>query len=109
MLTRILFIYAKLNPGLQYIQGMNEILAVLYAVFHDDRSDFMRENMEADLFFTFTNLMAEIRDRFCRTLDQEESGITGKIDQFAEVIERRDPTLYKHLERHKIHPQFFSI
>ena len=32
-LSRILFLYAKLNPGILYIQGMNEILAVLYYVF----------------------------------------------------------------------------
>ena len=30
MLHRILFIYAKLNPAIKYIQGMNEVLAVLY-------------------------------------------------------------------------------
>lgn len=33
ILTRILFIYAKLNPGIKYVQGMNEVLAVLYFVF----------------------------------------------------------------------------
>jgi hypothetical protein len=30
MLHRILFIYAKLNPGIKYIQGMNEVLAVIF-------------------------------------------------------------------------------
>ena len=30
VLHRILFIYAKLNPGIKYVQGMNEVLAVLY-------------------------------------------------------------------------------
>ena len=34
MLHRILFIYAKLNPGIKYIQGMNEVLAVLYHCFY---------------------------------------------------------------------------
>lgn len=33
VLGRILFIYAKLNPGVKYVQGMNEILAVLYYCF----------------------------------------------------------------------------
>lgn len=33
VLARILFIYAKLNPGIRYVQGMNEILAVLYFCF----------------------------------------------------------------------------
>ena len=33
-LARILFIYAKLNPGVKYTQGMNEVLAILYFCFH---------------------------------------------------------------------------
>jgi len=35
-LERILFIYAKLNPGIGYIQGMNEILGPLYYVLAND-------------------------------------------------------------------------
>ena len=33
VLHRVLFIYAKLNPGIKYVQGMNEVLAVLYFCF----------------------------------------------------------------------------
>ena len=29
-MTRILYIYARLNPKLQYVQGMNEILAPIF-------------------------------------------------------------------------------
>jgi hypothetical protein len=35
VLSRILFIYAKLNPGVMYVQGMNEILATVYYCFYD--------------------------------------------------------------------------
>lgn len=31
-LQRILFIYAKLNPGVRYVQGMNELLGTLFYV-----------------------------------------------------------------------------
>ena len=30
VLSRLLFIYAKVNAGLCYVQGMNEILAPIY-------------------------------------------------------------------------------
>jgi hypothetical protein len=30
IMTRILFIYAKLNPQIKYIQGMNEVLAPIF-------------------------------------------------------------------------------
>jgi len=43
VLSRILFIYAKLNPGVRYVQGMNEILAVLYFCFFEP-------NLPDDLF-----------------------------------------------------------
>lgn len=33
-MSRALFIYAKLNPGIKYVQGMNELLAPLYHVFY---------------------------------------------------------------------------
>lgn len=33
VLARVLFIYAKLNPGIRYVQGMNEVLSVLYYCF----------------------------------------------------------------------------
>ncbi|XP_044332449.1 TBC domain-containing protein C1952.17c isoform X3 [Triticum aestivum] len=35
-LKRILTIFAKLNPGIRYVQGMNEVLAPLYYVFKND-------------------------------------------------------------------------
>ena len=30
VIARILFIYAKLNPVVRYVQGMNEVLAPIY-------------------------------------------------------------------------------
>jgi hypothetical protein len=33
----ILFIYAKLNPGINYVQGMNEVLAMIYYCFFKDQ------------------------------------------------------------------------
>lgn len=38
VLHRILFIYAKLNPGIKYVQGMNEVLAVIYFCFLEQDS-----------------------------------------------------------------------
>ena len=35
IMSRILFLYARLNPVVQYVQGMNEILATLYYCFYD--------------------------------------------------------------------------
>lgn len=87
VLHRILFIYAKLNPGIKYIQGMNEVLAVLYFCYvENDYSDDCDEDSviptkynESDLFFSFSNIMVELRDGFLRELDKEKNGIQGRI------------------------------
>ena len=37
-IERLLFIYAKLNPAISYVQGMNELIAPLYYVPPDQLS-----------------------------------------------------------------------
>jgi len=79
---------------------MNEVLAVLYYCFwsFSDFAVIPRENLECDLFFCFTNLMTEIRDGFIRDLDKEESGITGKVAIFSEILRIVDPEVHNNLE-----------
>jgi hypothetical protein len=36
VVERILFLYAKLNPGQGYVQGMNEIVGPIYYTFASD-------------------------------------------------------------------------
>lgn len=36
VVERILFLYAKLNPGQSYVQGMNEIIGPIYHIFAID-------------------------------------------------------------------------
>lgn len=36
VVERILFLYAKLNPGQGYVQGMNEIIGPIYYAFASD-------------------------------------------------------------------------
>jgi hypothetical protein len=61
-LARVLFIYGQLNKGLRYVQGMNEILAVLYYCFwkFGNEAAISTEYLESDLYFCFSNLMSEI-------------------------------------------------
>lgn len=58
----------------------------------------LQEYFESDLFFCFTNLMAEIRDGFLRTMDSEHTGINGKIKVFDELLAMLEPELHGHLE-----------
>jgi len=58
---------------------MNEILAPLYYVFTNDNSPLFAQNVEADSFFCFTILMADIKDSFIKELDESKSGIKARV------------------------------
>eukprot|EP01118_Nematostelium_gracile_P012345 TRINITY_DN4500_c0_g1_i1.p1 TRINITY_DN4500_c0_g1~~TRINITY_DN4500_c0_g1_i1.p1 ORF type:complete len:438 (+),score=96.38 TRINITY_DN4500_c0_g1_i1:132-1445(+) len=108
-LKRILFVYAKLNPGIKYVQGMNEILGPLYYIFATDPISDFKENAEADTFYCFTNLMSEIRDNFCKTLDKSVMGITGLMTKLNMVLKEKDPELWQDFENKNLNPQFYSF
>lgn len=108
VLARVLFIYAKLNPGIKYVQGMNEVLAVLYYCFLSF-GDANSPYLESDLFFCFTNLMTEIRDGFLRELDRESSGITGKVYTYAKILKRIEPFLFNHLQEQNVNHNFYAL
>ena len=150
-LSNILFLYAKLNPGIRYVQGMNELLAPIYYVFCSelegaeaaaaqapvsattgggaaasetpgtvavssialvglDAADAASwEAVEADTFFCFTNLMAEVRDHFCSKLDHTELGITAKISELEVLLKQTDPELAAMLERLRVSPTFYGF
>ncbi|XP_032979221.1 TBC1 domain family member 13 isoform X2 [Rhinolophus ferrumequinum] len=108
VVERILFIYAKLNPGIAYVQGMNEIVGPLYYTFATDPNNEWKEHAEADTFFCFTNLMAEIRDNFIKSLDDSQCGITYKMEKVYSTLKDKDVELYLKLEQN-IKPQFFAF
>ncbi|XP_069465290.1 TBC1 domain family member 13 isoform X2 [Ambystoma mexicanum] len=109
VVERILFIYAKLNPGIAYVQGMNEIVGPIYYTFATDPKSEWKEHAEADTFFCFTNLMAEIRDNFMKSLDDSQCGITSKMERVYSSLKDTDAELYMHLQEQNIKPQFFTF
>ena len=78
----ILFIYAKLNPGINYVQGMNEVLAMIYYCLMQDEGLFERDQSQADSFVAFSSIMEVMRDPFLRELDKEQSGLEGHMNHY---------------------------
>ncbi|XP_077334804.1 TBC1 domain family member 13 [Lithobates pipiens] len=109
VVERILFIYAKLNPGIAYVQGMNEIVGPIYYTFATNPNSTWKEHAEADTFFCFTNLMAEIRDNFIKSLDDSQCGITSKMEGVYSMLKEDDEELYLKLQEQNIKPQFFAF
>ncbi|KXJ21818.1 TBC1 domain family member 13 [Exaiptasia diaphana] len=109
VVERILFIYAKLNPGISYVQGMNEILGPLYYIFASHSNPEWQAHAEADSFFCFTNLMSEIRDNFIKSLDESATGIGNMMKRVLNLLREKDLELYISLEKQQMKPQFYTF
>lgn len=107
VVERLLFVYAKLNPGQGYVQGMNEIIGVIYYVFasNDEHAEFA----EADCFWCFTALMSEIRDFFIKSLDESDNGIRGMMNKLSALLENRDKHVYNRFKEQAVVPQYYSF
>jgi hypothetical protein len=109
-LERILFIWCKLNPGVSYVQGMNEVLGPLYYLFAiSPQNQQCRERAESEAFFCFMNLMSEVMNNFIKTLDSSEMGIVYQIGLLSTLLQEKDPQLWKDLDRKKLNLQFFAF
>eukprot|EP00045_Choanoeca_perplexa_P012420 m.135478 g.135478 ORF g.135478 m.135478 type:complete len:400 (+) comp15995_c0_seq3:122-1321(+) len=109
VIERVLFVYAKLNPGVKYVQGMNEILGPIYYCFATDPDPNTSRHAEADAFFCFTNLMSEIRDVFIKSLDNSETGIGALMLSLERLLEQHKPELAKALADMSLKPQFYGF
>ncbi|KAJ6638098.1 TBC1 domain family member 13 [Pseudolycoriella hygida] len=109
VVQRILFLYAKLNPGQGYVQGMNEIIGPIYYIFASDPIVDYREFAEADCFFCFTALMSEIRDFFIKTLDESEGGIKQKMTKLSILLKEKDLEVWNRLRDQELYPQYYSF
>ncbi|KAG0198910.1 hypothetical protein BGX28_007712 [Mortierella sp. GBA30] len=109
-IERILFIFAKLNPGVGYVQGMNEILGPLYYLLANDPDDVSRAHAEAESFWLFHLLMAHFRDQFVRSLDRDRvSGIGSSIARMNQRLRLFDERLWQNLEDKGIAPEYYSF
>ena len=109
-MARALFVYAKLNPGIKYVQGMNELLAPFLFVFGSDPDAAEAAHAEADAFFCFVELMGECRDHFCKQLDDSAAGINGTLASLAGALRDLDPALAAHIfDANGLTPYFFGF
>lgn len=111
-IERILFIYAKLNPGVGYVQGMNELLGPIYYLFATDTSaPDTQAHAEADSFFAFTLLMADVRDHFVRSMDDDaRTGINASMRRVSDRLRWWDEELWSDLtEVKEVKEQYYAF
>ncbi len=71
---------------------------------------FAREHSEADAFWCFCNLMADMRDNFCVSLDHTTTGVGGTLLKLEELLRAHDAALHRHLvDDLGLVPQMFAL
>lgn len=107
-IKRVLFLWSKMNKGIRYVQGLNEILAPLfYVMAKSERNAF---DTECAAFFAFTSLMSVIRDRFDRTMDLDQGGgVFSNLKRLEELIDRHLPLFGDTLKRFEVSLQVMVV
>ena len=99
-LRRILFFYAKEHQDINYVQGMNEIIAIIFYIFSKDDNPFYTKNyMESDSYYTFGKLMDEIKDIFkMENIEYSQLYIKEIIDEIKKILKKVDYKLSNYFD-----------
>ena len=111
------------------MQGMNEIVGVVYYVLGccyesetsrtgldaitDPTCTVSRvernEQIEADAYHLTSTLLTSLVDIFTPSLDDDETGIAGRINEITMLVEMHDPILAEHFRELQIEGQFYCM
>ena len=95
ILRRILFFYSKRNTDVGYVQGLNEIVAIIYYIFSLDENVYINPFVESDTFFCFEILMEEIKPVFMmHNINYSQLFITMQIRQINDILKETEPDLF---------------
>ena len=90
-LRRILFFYAKEHQDVNYIQGMNEIIAIIFYIFSKDDNPFNKNYIESDSYFTFERLLDQIKDIFkMDNIDYSQLYVKEQIEEIKNILKKVD-------------------
>lgn len=108
-MERILYIFAKVNRTLSYLQGFNEICCVIFCVyykgieyFHSDKFE-----METFVFYTFQQLMSGTKLNELFTTQDKSSFIHNRLNIFMDLLNEHLPNCHRLIKQLNIHPLFF--
>lgn len=118
-LLRPLFVYAMLNPGLSYVQGMNSLVAVFLFIFSAEGTSFLEA--EAKAFFALGAILSQLRDLYVPSLDATSSprnsligsphptGLGATLARFTSLLTWLDPAVADRLESKEIDPALYCF
>ena len=99
VLRRILFFYAKEQNEIGYVQGMNEIIAIIFYIFSKDDNPFCNEYLESDSYFSLVNLLEEIKSIFAMdNIHYSQLFVTQQIKEIKKILKKVEPELSNYFE-----------
>ena len=99
-LRRILFFYAKEHQDVNYIQGMNEIIAIIFYIFSKDDNPFNKNYIESDSYFTFERLLDQIKDIFkMDNIDYSQLYVKEQIEEIKNILKKVDSELMNYFQQ----------
>ncbi len=110
-LRRILHTLARVNKGLGYVQGMNEMVGHLLFTFAGGKSEGVTTPVECDAFFCFQSMLTYLGDNFCRSLDfDRDSGVTHTMRTFDRLFRACDTELWEYVSvQGTVRPEFYAF
>ena len=108
-IERILFVWATYNKGVRYVQGMNEIVGAIYYVLAKDWNPEWAAHAEADSYFLFATLLAEMRDVFISDMDDSATGIQGRLAHMQTLLQMHDPEVEEHLDEVGVDVSYYAV
>lgn len=88
---------------------MNEVLAPIYYIFSTDPAGDTLEDIEADSFFCFSNLMNEISGCFIQKMDNWMLDTHNTIGRYQALLATIDKDLFMSFYRKNLDPRFYAL
>ncbi len=109
IISRMLYVFAKLNSVSGYVQGMNEIISVIYYCLGTQSGEEFGEHLESGTYFCFADVMGELKDSYTRQPDKSLGGVRRTMQNIGEILKRVDPDYAAYLAESKVDIQLFSL
>lgn len=109
ILVRILFIYAKQNPSIGYVQGMNEIVSKVYQCYLNDNNFVFSSHLEADTYNSFSIFMSKIKNIYLRDKDFKINGIKYQLNKIKFILKLLENDIYICFEKNKLELDLFCF
>ena len=110
VLKRILFYYAKKHQDISYVQGMNEIVAIIYYIYTSDESPYINPFVESDTYYSFELLIEEIKPIFMMSnVNYSQLFISLQIKQINDILMAVEPNLLKYFQKKDLKIDIFLM